>query len=172
MLSRLNRFWSKFQINFPCCCSVSNCPLFPVSMSVPFCGQLALVPIRGSGEPLHLLLLFAAPNPFAIPPTISTYSKSQSSHHLPAKQVRGSAHAPLRRDLASAQVKPAILGPEIGLEVRSILEHLLHPTQPLTIHHLPALPDNRPIPTTSLLNFYGFPANTRVRVCTHKSTVS
>jgi hypothetical protein len=43
----------------------------------------------------------------------------------------------LRRDLASAQAKPAILGPEIGLQVRSILEH---PPTPITTPYHPTPP--------------------------------
>jgi hypothetical protein len=171
MLSRLNRFWSKFQINFPCCCSVSNCLTLLL---------LNVCAILWSAGPRSNSRISRTTTP---PSLCRAKPLCHPTHHLYVQQITvlpppssqtGSriSHAPLRRDLASAQVKPAILGPEIGLEVRSILEHLLHPTQPLTIHHLPALPDNHPIPTTSLLNFYGFPANTRVRVCTHKSTVS
>jgi hypothetical protein len=78
----------------------------------------------------------------------------------------------LRRDLASAQAKPAILGPEIGLQVRSILEHPPTPTQhnPLPFQHLPPLPHNRPILTTPLFKSHGIPTNTRFTVRTHKST--
>jgi hypothetical protein len=141
-------------------------------------GQPALVPIRGSGEPCTPSP--PAPNPLRHPTTApaptptptstaisQSRSKSQPSQHPPAKQVRSSCSR--GRDLASAHAKPAILGPEIGLEVGSILEHLLHATPPLNTHYLPALPPSLPMTTTPNLDLHDIPLNIRVTIRTHKS---
>jgi hypothetical protein len=131
---------------------------------------------------LHLLLL-PRQTPFAIPPQHPHPHPHPHPHQQPSLRVaanhnppntiqpnRFAAHAAERRDLASAQATPAILGPEIGLEVRSILEHLLHATPPLNTHYLPALPPSLPMTTTPNLDLHGIPSNIRVTNRTHKST--
>jgi hypothetical protein len=174
-------------IRFKCCRPLLVLALpFYYSVSTPYVLLLSLSVVSrpssqfaGQASPAPLLL--PRQTPFAIPPPHphphphphqQPSLRVAANHNLPStiQPNRFAAHAPERRDLASAQAKPAILGPEIGLEVRSILEHLLHATPPLNTHYLPALPPSLPMTTTPNLDLHDIPSNIRVTNRTHKST--
>jgi hypothetical protein len=83
-------------------------PLLPV-LRLDVCAILwsaGLALIRGSGEPLHLLLSLYRAKPLCHPTNILSCSKSQSSNHHSAKQVRRSAHAPYDATLHQPRQSP------------------------------------------------------------------